>query len=417
MSAAAPERGAEPAAKAEAVAKTAAKPHRGLLGRQMQAIKHQKSDPKPPPGLKAPSGGVAYTLSEEKASFKKNRFLPMYSVQGASNELSAGYDPSNELCAIPYPLKLLGHQGFFPEDIAVSITHHDLGSNLGSSDTASTACSEASFVARRPRTSAAVYDVKTLEPYRCKHDVSQAAEQQSQYTSIFALWNMPCLELDQLLNWTSETGKFWEVESGFLTEARRNAALGLGLSGCTTVVIKNIPRQCTQDQFLEMLSSHGLSGKFDFLHKPDKARRNGALLEHRDGSLEMCRIGAQEKKLRIGCCVHFAFVNFVSAGTATQFYNAYHGRFFGDSAPGDLPAEATQALGQDQTAPPMEVNTPLEILPANAQGLYHNALQYFAKARCDQSASRRCSQEPLVIAAPGYFAKAMQENLQEDLDQ
>jgi len=136
------------------------------------------------------------------------------------------------------------------------------------------------------------------------------------------------------------------------SQAREVAELGYGLSGCATVVIKNIPQECTQLELLDMLNSYGLSGKFDFLHKPVAPRRSSYF---------------------------FAFVNFLSVDIATEFYQRCHGRFFFPGA-----------------------TSPLVILPANVQGLHHNVLQFLAKANFKRAAP---IEEPLVLAVPGYLAR------------
>jgi len=103
------------------------------------------------------------------------------------------------------------------------------------------------------------------------------------------------------------------------------AQLGFGLSGCKTVMMKNVPLAYKQSHLLEVMNKPDFAGQFDFLYLPAHVK---------DGNRG------------------FAFVNFTKAEYAEEFYSRYNGNF-------DL-----FDIGRAQQ--------PLSIMPAAVQGLKAN---------------------------------------------
>mmetsp|Transcript_25701 Transcript_25701/g.73886 ORF Transcript_25701/g.73886 Transcript_25701/m.73886 type:complete len:354 (+) Transcript_25701:56-1117(+) len=120
---------------------------------------------------------------------------------------------------------------------------------------------------------------------------------------------MPPSTESSMSGWTSSLLRDQQVAkgSGSQTQAdhapinvlRERALAGLGLSGCTTVMIRNIPTTFTQNDLMQQLSSCGFGGMFDFIYVPADSRKR--------------------KNRGIG------FVNFTSKMAADAFYQMFHG--------------------------------------------------------------------------------------------
>lgn len=113
-----------------------------------------------------------------------------------------------------------------------------------------------------------------------------------------------------------------------LQTRRERALAGFGLSGCTTTLIRNIPRQFSQHEVMDDLNRRGFEGTFDFLYVPPDGRK------HTNRGI--------------------AFVNFASAIIAEEFYCQHHGKHWDHSTP-----------------------KPTLVAPADIQGLEHNS-EHFA---------------------------------------
>jgi len=115
------------------------------------------------------------------------------------------------------------------------------------------------------------------------------------------------------------------VISADLEVARGTALSGGGLSGCTTVRMKNVEPSLMPDMAIAALNAIGFEGQFDFVHVPMdmKRRKNRGIL----------------------------FVNFVEPPTAEAMYQSFH----------------------HQTMPGVSMpNKALEITPAYVQGFQEN---------------------------------------------
>jgi hypothetical protein len=115
------------------------------------------------------------------------------------------------------------------------------------------------------------------------------------------------------------------VISADLEAASGTALSGGGLSGCTTVRLKNVEPSLMPDMAIAALNANGYEGLFDFVHVPMdmKRRKNRGIL----------------------------FINFVEPATAEEMYQSFHHR----TMPGvSLPSKA------------------LEITPAYVQGFQEN---------------------------------------------
>lgn len=101
----------------------------------------------------------------------------------------------------------------------------------------------------------------------------------------------------------SQSGQEAPTRSNVVTPdielARKVAELGGGLSGCTTVMIKHIPLKYTQRQLMQEINKNGFAERYDFLYMPADARNHGNR--------------------------GFAFVNFLDAEIALEFYYKHHG--------------------------------------------------------------------------------------------
>lgn len=128
--------------------------------------------------------------------------------------------------------------------------------------------------------------------------------------------------------------------------ARKVAELGGGLSGCTTVMIKHIPLKYTQRQLMQEINKNGFAERYDFLYMPADARNHGNR--------------------------GFAFVNFLDADIAMEFYHKHHGR-------------KLQKHNMEKT---------MVILPADLQGFEKNVEQYVVS---------RKNRKQVAHAEPAYF--------------
>jgi hypothetical protein len=111
---------------------------------------------------------------------------------------------------------------------------------------------------------------------------------------------------------------------------RHIAAQGGGVSGCTTVMMKDIPLKYTQRKLIREINSLGFMGQYDFLYLPMDSRTHANR--------------------------GFAFINMVSVEAAEEIYKKLHGQF--------LRHFSTNA------------ENAISILPADLQGFEENALQY-----------------------------------------
>jgi hypothetical protein len=115
---------------------------------------------------------------------------------------------------------------------------------------------------------------------------------------------------------------------------RQIAANGGGVSGCTTVMMRELPLKYTQRKLLREINSSGFGGQYDYLYLPMDPR------SHANRG--------------------FAFINMVSEKAAEDFYKKFHGQY--------LRCFSTT------------VEKPISVLPADLQGFEENALQYAATA-------------------------------------
>jgi hypothetical protein len=113
---------------------------------------------------------------------------------------------------------------------------------------------------------------------------------------------------------------------------RELAANGGGVSGCTTVMMRQVPLKYTQRKLLREINNAGFTGQFDFLYLPMDPR------SHANRG--------------------FAFINMVSVEAAEEFYKKFHGQFLRH----------------------FNAEKSVIVLPADLQGFEENALQYAANA-------------------------------------
>jgi hypothetical protein len=113
---------------------------------------------------------------------------------------------------------------------------------------------------------------------------------------------------------------------------REIAANGGGLSGCTTVMMRQVPFKYTQRKLLREINSCGFMGQYDFIYLPMDPR------SHANRG--------------------FAFLNMISAEAAEDFYNKFNGQYLRHFS-------AEKAIS---------------VLPADLQGFEENALQYASTA-------------------------------------
>jgi len=142
---------------------------------------------------------------------------------------------------------------------------------------------------------------------------------------------------------------FDEASQQRIRQWRQAALDGIGLSGCTTVMIGHIPRRCKPIQLLDEVHRAGFWGLYDYYYLPMDQR----------GRLTNRRI---------------AFVNLVSTEVAERFYRSFH--------------RGTLKGFEDEQA--------LFVMPADLQGFEANA------ARWEQSTldERRLGCRPLFLHYP-----------------
>jgi len=128
---------------------------------------------------------------------------------------------------------------------------------------------------------------------------------------------------------------------------RERALAGLGLSGCTTVMIRHISTTFTQKDLMQELCTCGCAGVFDFIYVPGDSRRR--------------------KNRGIG------FVNFTSKKAASEFYKQFHG------------AKSTQLSNGKE----------ISVTPADLQGYEKNA-ERFAR---EYSAHEEVLNPPILLRA------------------
>mmetsp|Transcript_74387 Transcript_74387/g.136139 ORF Transcript_74387/g.136139 Transcript_74387/m.136139 type:complete len:325 (+) Transcript_74387:193-1167(+) len=115
-----------------------------------------------------------------------------------------------------------------------------------------------------------------------------------------------------------------------MQQARDVAAAGGGLSGHITVMVRYIPSKYTQNKFMNEINDAGFDGTYDFLYLPLDTRNYGNR--------------------------GFAFINFLSADLAEEFYKRYHGQKFKH----------------------FEATTDIAVMPADVQGFEESAERFFA---------------------------------------
>lgn len=141
-------------------------------------------------------------------------------------------------------------------------------------------------------------------------------------------------ELRSLSEASTETARTSDSEFSGNSEAddvvmtrRELAAMGGGLSGLTTVMVRKVPPRYSQAALMAELNRAGFTGSYDFFYLPLAIRS-----KHSRG---------------------FAFINFLEPDLAEKFYRHYHGQFL------------------CKFKEPM--TEPLEIVPADTQGFEANA--------------------------------------------
>jgi len=115
-----------------------------------------------------------------------------------------------------------------------------------------------------------------------------------------------------------------------LQRARDVAAAGAGLSGFMTVMVRYIPSKYTQSKLRNEINNAGFDGTYDFFYLPLDTRNYGNR--------------------------GFAFINFLSADLAEEFYKRYHGQKFKH----------------------FEATTDIAVMPADVQGFEESAERFFA---------------------------------------
>lgn len=107
------------------------------------------------------------------------------------------------------------------------------------------------------------------------------------------------------------------------------------LRGCTTVMVQQLPHQCTQSQLEQELIDKGFGGLYDYLYMPVDSRNR-----YNRG---------------------FGFVNFTAAEYAEKFYDTFHGVQLFQDTEGD--------------------NKPLIVAPADVQGYAENVSRFYNLCR------------------------------------
>mmetsp|Transcript_126158 Transcript_126158/g.223485 ORF Transcript_126158/g.223485 Transcript_126158/m.223485 type:complete len:283 (+) Transcript_126158:134-982(+) len=120
-----------------------------------------------------------------------------------------------------------------------------------------------------------------------------------------------------LTDWTKGRPRNPEIQ-----HARDVAAMGGGLSGLTTVMVQNIPLSYKQSELMDEIDKNGFAGTHDFFSLPVNARN-----DRNRG---------------------FAFINFMSASLADEFYSKYHGQKLRREGSGSLCVFPSDVQGFDQ---------------------------------------------------------------------
>jgi len=140
-----------------------------------------------------------------------------------------------------------------------------------------------------------------------------------------------------------------QADSAPMRVLRERALAGLGLSGCTTVMIKNIPTTFTRKDLMQELCTCGFAGVFDFIYVPVSADSN------------------RRQSRGIG------FVNFTSEKVASEFYKQFHG------------AKSTHLFNGKE----------ISVTPADHQGYEKNAERFTREC----SAHREVLNPPILLRA------------------
>jgi hypothetical protein len=153
-------------------------------------------------------------------------------------------------------------------------------------------------------------------------------------------------------------------EKGFLEEKTRTEPQGMPcedvVSGCTTLMIKEVPLSYTQRNLMREINLSGFRGKYDFLYLPTDMRK------HTNRG--------------------FAFINMVSEESAKEFYRKFHNK-------------SLRLFGAEK---------PILILPADLQGFEENALQY---ALVGAPQGRRGQTKPIFLRPlPPYIAAKLDKS-------
>jgi len=114
-----------------------------------------------------------------------------------------------------------------------------------------------------------------------------------------------------------------------IQHARDVAAAGGGLSGHMTVMVRYVPSKYTQGKLMNEFNNAGFEGAYDFFYLPLDTRNYGNR--------------------------GFAFINFLSADLAEEFYSKYHG----------------------QKLRHFEATAPIAVMPADVQGFEESAKRFF----------------------------------------
>jgi hypothetical protein len=139
------------------------------------------------------------------------------------------------------------------------------------------------------------------------------------------------------------------------------AANGGGLSGCTTVMMRQIPPKYTQRKLLREINSSGFMGQYDFIYLPMDPR------SHANRG--------------------FAFINLVSVEVAEEFYKKFHCQYLRNFS-------AEKAVS---------------VLPADLQGFEENAAQYAATV--GHRGRRTGHTKPIFFRTlPSHIAAKLDEN-------
>lgn len=125
--------------------------------------------------------------------------------------------------------------------------------------------------------------------------------------------------------------------------------------GCTTMMIQNLPSQCTQSLLELQLISKGFAGLYDFLYMPMDSRSRGNR--------------------------GFGFVNFIATESAKKFYDAFNGcQPFDD---------------------PEQLMMPCVVAPADVQGFTENVSRFYNLHQVRKGKRRSKANTPVLHAQGG----------------